>query len=140
MEWSFDSTFLATKCESIPTVVWIWEVNTLELHTVLIHMNQVKSIKFAPNAHQLIIGTGQPRVFAWTPAGSCVIPLPHYMDVASGLHVQKIKWNPRSSNLVFSDKQFAILGFPSAELMGGGGFTEVKRMNGQVTSSSRMPF
>jgi hypothetical protein len=43
------------------------------------------------------------------------------MDVQSGLHVQKIKWNPRGTNLVFTDKNLAILAFPmSAELIGGG--------------------
>lgn len=84
-------------------------------------MNPVKSIKFSPHSHQLMIGTGMPRVFVWTPTGSCVIQLPQYMDVQSGLHVQKIKWNPRGTNLVFSDKNLAILAFPmSAELIGGG--------------------
>lgn len=117
----------------MPQAVWIWDLTTLELHTVLIHLNQVKSFKFAPHSQQLIIGTGQSRVFAWTPSGSCVIPLPQYMDVSSGLHVQRVRWNPRGTNLVFSDKQHAILGFPSAELVGGG-FTEVKTMAGYVTS------
>jgi len=48
------------------------------------------------------------------------------MDVSSGLHVQKVRWNPRGSNLILSDKQHANIGFPSAELVGGGGFAEVK--------------
>ena len=56
------------------------------------------------------------------------------MDVSSGLHVKRVEWNPRGTNLVFSDSTFAILGFPSIELVGGGGFTEVKQMAGFVTS------
>jgi hypothetical protein len=55
------------------------------------------------------------------------------MEISSGLHVQSVKWNPRGTNLVFSDKTHAILGFPSAELVGGG-FTQVKPMSGLVTS------
>jgi hypothetical protein len=59
-----------------------------------------------------------PRVFVWTPTGACVISLPQYMDVQSGLNVMKVKWNPRGTNLVLSDKTLAILAFPSAELVG----------------------
>lgn len=81
MEWSCDSSYLAVKCDSLPQSVFIYDIGTLLLHTVLTHLNQVKSFKFAPHAQQLVIGTGQSRVFVWTAAGACVIPLPNYMDV-----------------------------------------------------------
>lgn len=51
MEWSFDAQYLATKCESMPAVVWVWDMTTLELATVLIHLQPVKSFKFSPHAH-----------------------------------------------------------------------------------------
>ena len=51
MEWSYDSQFLATKCESIPSAAYVWDMTTLELHTVLVHQNAVKTLKFAPHAH-----------------------------------------------------------------------------------------
>ena len=47
-EWSYDSAFLATKVESMPNVVWIWDITTLSLLTVLIHLNPVTAFKFAP--------------------------------------------------------------------------------------------
>ena len=78
-----------------------------------------------------MIGTGQARVFIWTPTGSCVISLPSYMDVHQGLHVQKVRWNPRGLNLVLSDKAQGVLGFPSSELVGG---CYYKQMPGLVTS------
>ena len=76
IEWSFDSHYLATKCESMPNAVWIWDMTTLELSTILIHLNNVKSFKFSPNSQTLVIGTGQSRVFVWTPKGACVVDLP----------------------------------------------------------------
>ena len=115
----------------MPTVVWVWDMTTFELHTILLHINPVKAFKFAPHSQQLVIGTGMPRVFVWTPTGSCVISLPQYMDVQSGLNVIKVKWNPRGSNLVLSDKNLAILAFPSAELAN---TQEVVPMTGFVTS------
>lgn len=58
VEWSLDSLYLATKVESTPHTVWIWDMTTLNLASVLIHLNPVASFKFAPHSHQLIIGTG----------------------------------------------------------------------------------
>lgn len=58
VEWSFDSAFIATKVESMPNAVWIWDITTLLLTTVLIQLNPVLSFKFAPESQKLIIGTG----------------------------------------------------------------------------------
>lgn len=61
-----------------------------------------------------------------------MIALPQYMDVQSGLNVVKIKWNPRGNNLVLSDKNLAILAFPSVELLSNK--SEIVPMSGFVTS------
>ena len=50
IDFSFDSAYLATKDEQMPTAVWVWDLTSLELHTVLTHLNQVKSFKFAPHS------------------------------------------------------------------------------------------
>ena len=49
---------MATKCETMPNAVFVWDMGKLELSTVLIHLNPVKSLKFAPHSQQLYIGTG----------------------------------------------------------------------------------
>jgi hypothetical protein len=50
LDWSFDSLYLATRCDSMPTAVWIWDMTTFDLHTVLIQLNPVKTFKFAPHS------------------------------------------------------------------------------------------
>lgn len=122
----------ATKCESQPNAVYVWDTTTLQLHTVLLHQNMVKNFKFAPHAHQLLIGTGQSRVFLWTPNGSCVVSLPQERATASGLNVQRLLWSPRGTNILLTDRNNAILAFPSAELLQGA--VEVKPMHSKVTS------
>lgn len=51
IEFSYDSLFVATKSEEVPNAVWIWDVSSVELQTILIHINPVKSFKFAPASH-----------------------------------------------------------------------------------------
>ena len=112
--------YLATKCENMPNAVWIWDMSTLLLNTILIHLNEVKSFKFSPNSQTLVIGTGQARVFVWTPKGACVIDLPrneYSIQAPSELHVKRVLWNPLGANLVFTDTNVAILAFPQNELL-----------------------
>ena len=99
----------------MPKAVYIWDVTNLELVAVLIHLDVVKTFKFAPHSQQLFIGTGQSRVFMWSPRGASVIDLPRNEFAAQGptkVNVQRVIWNPRGTNLVLTDRNVAILGFP----------------------------
>lgn len=76
LEWSHTGNYLATKCDSMPTTVWVWDMSSLELSSVLIHLNSVKNFKFSPNSNELYVVTGTARVYTWTPQGASVIELP----------------------------------------------------------------
>ena len=60
----------------MPTTVFVWDMTTLELQSVLIHMHPVKSFKFCPNKNDLFIVTGNGRVYTWAPLGASVVELP----------------------------------------------------------------
>ena len=67
LEWSYTGNYLASKCDSMPTAVWIWDMSSLELASVLIHLNSVKNFKFSPNSNELYVVTVTGRVYTWTP-------------------------------------------------------------------------
>ena len=67
IEWSFTSHYMASKNDLMPTTIWIWDMTTLELASVLIHLNPVKCFKFNPKSNDLYIVTGQGRVYTWSP-------------------------------------------------------------------------
>ena len=121
MEWSFDSQYLATKCEEMPQTVWIWDLTTLDLTSVLIHLDHVRCFKFAPQSHALYIATGQKRLFSWGQQGACVIELPQNELISQAqptcLSVIRLKWNPSGSNLVLIDAKHALLAFPQSDLL-----------------------
>jgi len=60
----------------MPNAVWVWDMTCLELASVLIHKDSVKSFKFSPNRNDLYIVTGAGRVYTWNPTGASVIELP----------------------------------------------------------------
>ena len=67
---------MATKCDTMPSAVWVWDMTTLELTTVLIHLNPVKNFKFSNNSNELYMVTGSGRLYTWNPQGASVIELP----------------------------------------------------------------
>jgi len=87
----------------MPTAVWIWDMTTLELASVLIHQNPIKSFKFSPNSNDLYIVSGSGRVYTWAPSGASVIELPQSgfgASAKSRSNLHSIKWNPNSGNLL----------------------------------------
>jgi WD40 repeat protein len=76
IEWSYTSHYMASRCDNMPTTVWIWDMTTLELASVLIHTQPVKSFSFCPSSNDLYIVTGCGRVYTWAPLGASVIELP----------------------------------------------------------------
>jgi hypothetical protein len=100
MTWSYDSRYLATKCDQLPQVTWIWDIQSVELHSVLIHLTSVKSLSFAPSSHHLIIATGSPRFHLWTPQSASVYELSSNSDLQNTMCVSKVKWNPSVSQII----------------------------------------
>ena len=99
----------------MPSTVWVWDMTTLELSSVLIHLSTVTDFKFSPNSNDLYIVTGAGRVYTWAPLGASVIELPQagFGNAAindSALH--KICWNSNARNVLMMAKSELIIGIP----------------------------
>jgi WD40 repeat protein len=113
IEWSYTGHFMVSKSDAMPKAVWIWDMTTLELATVLIHKNNVKNFKFNPNSNELYIVAGAGRVYTWGPLGASVVELPIGGEQTVALN--KIIWNPNSGNLLLMDKVNLMIGIPPSE-------------------------
>ena len=76
IKWSSDSNFFATLNNASPHALFIWEIQTLELKSILYHQNPIKSFTWSKNSNQLLLVTGKNRIFIWNPdvASICDIP------------------------------------------------------------------
>lgn len=108
--WSGDSRWLVTRNENMPTAAWIWDMSRLQLATVLLQKDPIKSLHWDPVHVRLALCTGGSRIFLWSPEGSsCVhIPLP-------GFRCSTVHWNPTGTAFVLTDRDTfccAFLGDP----------------------------
>jgi WD40 repeat protein len=72
IEVSFDSRFCATKCETSPKCVWIWDLVEMSLNSILVQNTEVSDMKWNPRTHNLNVCSGANRLFLWSPKGASV--------------------------------------------------------------------
>lgn len=107
MSWSSDSQYICTRNDNMPTVLWIWDVNHLELAAILIQKDPIRAATWDPTCTRLVLCTGSSHLYMWTPSGAyCVsVPLPDFT-------VTDLRWNSDGSCLLVKDKEsfcFAVV-------------------------------
>ncbi|KAJ4786647.1 WD repeat-containing protein WRAP73 [Rhynchospora pubera] len=101
MSWSCDSQYLLTRNDSMPTVLWIWDICRLEPAAVLIHKDPIRAAAWDPTGGpRLVLCTGSPNLYMWSPAGAwCVsIPLPEFL-------ICDLKWSSAGGRLLLKSKE-----------------------------------
>ncbi|KAL0913435.1 hypothetical protein M5K25_016896 [Dendrobium thyrsiflorum] len=100
LSWSNDSQYLFSRNDSMPNVLWIWDIRHLELAAVMIQKEPIRAAAWDPNCPRLVLCTATAHLYMWTPSGAyCVnIPLPHFV-------VYDLKWNADGSRLLLKDKE-----------------------------------
>lgn len=100
MSWSSDSQFLCTRNDSMPTVMWVWDVQHLELAAILIQKDPIRAAAWDPTCPRLVLCTGSSNLYMWTPSGAyCInVPFPRFS-------VLDLKWNSDGSCLILKDKE-----------------------------------
>lgn len=99
ISWSFDGSYMLTRCEAMPTTLWLWETSTLELASVIVQARPIRAAEWDPTTNRLVICTGATKLYMWTPDGaSCVhIPLP-------GFRAAAMQWHPEGKSLLLGNK------------------------------------
>ena len=72
MAFSFDNYFLATKNDKMPNILFIWDINQMNLQFVLIQLNEVIHFEWAKNKNILFISTNNNKLYYFT-LDSCKI-------------------------------------------------------------------
>ncbi|XP_057482621.1 uncharacterized protein LOC130769343 [Actinidia eriantha] len=100
MSWSHDSQYICTRNDSMPNVLWIWDMHHLELAAILVQKDPIRAAAWDPTCTRLVLCTGSPHLYMWTPSGAyCVnVPLPQFT-------ITDLKWNSDGSCLLLKDKE-----------------------------------
>ncbi|PIA50340.1 hypothetical protein AQUCO_01300824v1 [Aquilegia coerulea] len=100
LSWSKDSRYLFTRNDSMPTVLWIWDIHQLELAAILVQKDPIRAAAWDPTCSRLVLCTGSDHLYMWTASGACCvnIPLPQFT-------ITDLKWNSDGSCLLLKDRE-----------------------------------
>ena len=76
MAFSFDNYFLATKNDKIPNILFIWDINQMNLQFVLIQLNEIVHFEWAKNKNILFISTNNNKLYYFTLDSCKILQLP----------------------------------------------------------------
>lgn len=110
IEVSHNNTFIATKNENNPNCVWIWDLNTLALNTILIQKHEVTAIQWCPKMLTLNISAGDGKLYIWTLKGASICNVPVNKE---NFTVNSIEWNPNGKSFAALDKGGLVFVYPS---------------------------
>lgn len=108
LEWSGCSRYIASRCDSLSSGVWVWDLTSLQLAALLIHKDGVKEVKWDPSQPRLAVVTGGPALYFWTPLGALVGRVPPVARGEMG-GVMEIRWNPRGRAIALSNREQTVL-------------------------------
>nr|ADN34297.1 WD-repeat protein [Cucumis melo subsp. melo] len=100
MLWSKDSQYICTRNDSMPTALWIWDIHHLELAAILVQKDPIRAAAWDPTCTRLILCTGSPHLYMWTPAGAYCVNVPQ-----SEFAITDLKWNSDGSCVLLKDKE-----------------------------------
>lgn len=108
MEFSKCGRYLASKCDNLPTAVWIWDLYTLKLASIVLHKSSVRQFEWDSTQPRLAIVTGGAALYFWTPLGCVVGRIP---PVSRGTvnGITDLSWNKRGKAILLFNRDAAVL-------------------------------
>ncbi|KAF4018491.1 hypothetical protein G4228_009976 [Cervus hanglu yarkandensis] len=111
LAFSPDNYFLATRNDSVPNAVWIWDIRKLRPLAVLEQLCAVRAFQWGPQQPRLAICTGGSKVYLWSPAGCVSVQVPGEGD----FQVLSLCWHPSGDSLALLSKDHFCLCFLEME-------------------------
>ena len=94
----------------MPHAVWIWDLEALQLATLLVFIGPVRSARWDPNPdhRRLAVCTGGPRVYLWTEKGISWVDVP-----TDGFEVRGLRWRAAGSGLALLSRDSLCVCYPA---------------------------
>ena len=116
VEWSSNSKIFAYRNDNYPNILWVWSIDTIELHSVIITLKHIKDFKWSPPTQKnnfLFIVTENNKTYQFSSNTISTIEIP---NTTGNITPYKIQWNSQGNCLLLNDKSNIIIGYLSDSL------------------------
>ena len=106
LSWSPDGKYIASRTESMPTSLWIWDASRRRLHSILLFKNPVSSVAWCPCTLLLTVVTNSNMLYIWRPDGICWLQVPE-----DNFDIKVLKWNSNGNALMLANTEHYIVAY-----------------------------
>ena len=121
VRWSYDERYVAVKfgmsyLDAIPNVIYIWDMITLALKSVLIHAKSVKCIEWCKIKNVCVIGTSNGRIYIWSGDGALLCDLPFGKNnIDKEFKVEGLDWSEDGQYFLVKNKMELVVAYPNLD-------------------------
>ena len=119
-KFSASGRYLATRCDSVPSAVWIWDMENLSLFSLAVHKCPVVAIEWDPvhtKEDTLAMSCNTDHVYVWSVSGVLALKVPNCetLNGAGELGpIRSIDWSCKGNCLILKgDYHFCLCYFPN---------------------------
>lgn len=91
---------MLTRNDSMPNILWIWDMKKFKLTNVLIQTMAVKCVSWDPRQNRLALCTNNNKIYMWSPQGCVSVEAP----CEATFSIQTLKWNKDGQSIVLIGK------------------------------------
>ena len=88
--------------DSMPCIVWIWDVSKLEPISIICCNTPIKSLKWTSKGSNLSIAYGIDRILFWDPKG-CVADCA-FVFQSKKMNINKMRWSKDGGKMLICEK------------------------------------
>ena len=103
MAFSSDNYFIATKNDKMPNILFIWDLNQMNLQFVLIQLNEVVYFEWAKNENVLFISTNNNKLYYFT-LDACKI-----LQLSKDFNNNALIFSPDGKKMIIKDTNNFIM-------------------------------
>ncbi len=105
IQFSCDNRFMYSRNDSMPNILWIWDMNKFKLTNVLIQTQSIKHVSWDPRQCRLALCTQNNKIYMWSPQGCISVEAP----CEATFLIMTLKWNIDGNSLILIGKdQFCV--------------------------------
>ena len=105
IQFSCDNRFMFTRNDSMPNILWIWDMSKFKLTNVLIQTMAIRHVCWDSRQCRLALCTNNNKVYMWSPQGCISVEAP----CEATFLITALKWNPDGNSLILIGKdQFCV--------------------------------
>lgn len=121
VKFSASGRFLATRCDSVPSAVWVWDMENLSLASLIVHKSPVVAMEWDPvhskdKEETLAMSCNSDHIFVWSISGVLALQVPNCktLNGAGELGpIRTIAWSCKGNCLILKgDYHFCLCYFP----------------------------